>query len=297
MKEQTDAGETKPTTRLAQLKTAYRPPPSRAATVKSCAMRLLLSGIVLPYAVLLVIALFFSDALIFQPPPRTYRDGPEILKLKDASGATVAATYLPNPGATYTILFSHGNAGDIGDFEPDFRKLHDMGFAVLSYDYPGYGLSDGKPSEAGAYRAIDAAYAHLTKTMNVPAGSIIVMGHSLGGGVATDLAAREKVGGLILQSTFTSAFRVLTNYRILPFDKFNNIAKIGNVTCPILIAHGTNDEVIAYHHGQELFAAAHNPVTFHSAPGAGHDVLMDLNGKAYEKAVIDFAKTLGPPAK
>ncbi len=256
---------------------------------------MLLYIFVVPYLVLLFIAVFCSDSLIFQPQARSYRDAPEILKLKDASGTMIAARYLPNENATQTILYSHGNAGDIGDFMPELKKLHDMGFSVFCYDYPGYGLSDGKPSEAGAYRAIDAAFAHVTKTMNVPAETIIVMGHSLGGGVATDLASREKVGGLILQSTFKSAFRVLTNWRILPFDKFNSLGKIGSVKCPILIIHGTRDEVIPFHHGTALFDAAPEPKQFYEVPRAMHNDVSDVGGKKYEKTIVDFAKSL--PAK
>lgn len=282
-------------TRLDQLRNALQPETRFTRLNRRIRMVLIVVGI--PYLVLFLYALFFSDKIIFQPEPLQLRAPADILKLKDSAGTSIAALYLPNENATRTILYSYGNAEDIEAVRSELQKLHDLGFAIMAYDYPGYGFSGGSPSEQGAYRAIDAAYAHLTQTLKIAPENIVIMGRSLGGGVSVDLAAREKIGGLILQSTFKSAFRVLTNWRILPFDKFNSIGKIRNVKCPILITHGTADEVISFQHGTTLFEAANEPKQFYPVPGARHNNVVGVGGKAYEKALLDFLNSLPPPSK
>jgi alpha-beta hydrolase superfamily lysophospholipase len=202
------------------------------------------------YLFLFVVALFRSDQMIFQPQRAGYRDNAEILKLNSSDGARISARYLAIPNATFTILFSHGNAEDIGDVEPLMEVMRSAGFAVFSYDYQGYGTSEGKPSERHAYQDEDAAYDYLVQTLHIQPNRIIAFGRSLGGGPATDLASRRRVSGLILESSFTSAFRVMTRVRVLPFDKFDNLRKIKNVHCPVLIIHGTQDSVINPSHGR-----------------------------------------------
>ena len=113
-----------------------------------------------------------------------------------------------------------------------------LGFSVFAYDYHGYGTSGGKATEQNAYEDIDAAYNYLTQVLKVPPDRIIAHGRSLGGAVAIDLASRKPLGGLVVESSFVSAFRVVTGYRIFPFDKFRNADKIRQVRCPVLIIHG-----------------------------------------------------------
>lgn len=172
----------------------------------------------------------FSDRIIFQPPASAYRDTGATVKLKSRDGVQISAVYLPNPQATYTILFSHGNAEDLGTLAFELEDVRAMGFSVLAYDYHGYGTSSGKPSEQNAYEDHEAAYDYLTQVLQVPADRIIAHGRSLGGAMAIDLASRKPVGGLIVESSFLSAFRVLTGYPIFPFDKFRNLEKISQVS-------------------------------------------------------------------
>jgi Esterase/lipase len=135
---------------------------------------------------------------------------------------TLSAVHLPNPQAVYTALFSHGNAEDIRDVAPLLNEIHESGFAVFAYDYRGYGSGDGVPTEENAYKDIDAAYAYVTGTLGVAPARIIAYGRSVGGGPAVDLASRKPLAGLIVESTFVTAFRVRTHIPILPFDKFRN---------------------------------------------------------------------------
>ncbi len=244
------------------------------------------------YLVFVFVAVFLSDRMIFYPQPSSYHDDARITKLRTADGKTISALYLANPQAKFTILYSHGNAEDIGDLEPLFKQLHDAGFAVLGYDYEGYGTSEGAAGDKATYRDIDAAYAFLTREQHIPPARIILLGRSVGSGPAIDLAAREPVGGLIVQSGFTSAFRVLTKVPLVPFDRFNNLAKIRRVHCPVLVMHGRKDGVIPFHHGELLFAAAPGKKWSLWSDSAGHNDFEWLARDRYLPALRDFAAQL-----
>jgi fermentation-respiration switch protein FrsA (DUF1100 family) len=233
-----------------------------------------------------------SDRMIFLPPPPTYRDTPGLLRLSTVGGERIAAVYLPNPGATYTLLLSHGNAEDLGWVLPSLPPIPDLGFGLFAYDYRGYGLSEGRPSEQHVYADIDAAYDYLTRALRVPAARIILYGRSLGAGAAVDLAARQPVGGLILESPFLTAFRVLTRIPLFPFDKFRNVDKIGRVRCPVLVMHGEADEIVPLWHGQRLFDRAPGPKMFVAIPGAHHNDFMQVAGARYVTALRDFETLL-----
>jgi fermentation-respiration switch protein FrsA (DUF1100 family) len=247
--------------------------------------RSLVSIPVLSYAGLLLFAYFWSDRMIFQPRPSSYSEGPSILKLKTADGETISARYLPNPDAAYTILFSHGNAEDLGLVSPFLEDLQRRGFAVIAYDYHGYGTSSGRPSEERAYMDIDAVYAHVTTTLQVEPRRIIAYGRSLGGAVAADLASRKPVGGLVLESTFVSAFRVVTRIRVLPFDKFETLSKLPAIHSPILVVHGKQDEVVPFQHGERLFAAANEPKRSLWVGEAGHNDIALIAAGELEQAL------------
>ena len=152
-----------------------------------------------------------------------------------------------------------------------------MGTAVLIFDYPGYGRSGGRPSEAGCYAAADAAHDWLTAPGRVAVGRVILLGRSLGAGVAVDLACRRLVRALVLYSPFTSfpdlaqeKCRWLPTRRLLR-NRFDNLGKINGVRGPVFIAHGTADTLVPVHHGERLHAAASGPKRFLPLPGRGHN--------------------------
>jgi abhydrolase domain-containing protein 17 len=244
------------------------------------------------YLMVLVMAAFFSDQMIFQPQQVGYKDQPGILKLTSYDGAKISAIYLANPDAIFTILFSHGNAEDIGDDKPLLQLIRAAGFAVFAYDYQGYGTSEGKPSERHAYDDEDAAYRFLVEALHTQPNRIIAFGRSVGGGPATDLASRYPVAGLILESAFTSAFRVMTRVSVLPFDKFDNLRKIKTVHCPVLIIHGTQDSVINASHGRELFAAANEPKQALWVQRANHNDVAFVGGSRYSDSLKEFARLI-----
>ncbi|MDQ4122360.1 MAG: alpha/beta hydrolase [Acidobacteriota bacterium] len=205
-----------------------------------------------------------------------------------ASGGQISAVHLPNPQARYTILFSHGNAEDIGRALPTLEKLKAMGFSVFAYDYQGYGTSSGFPSEQNAYQDVEAAYNYLVENLGVPSDRIIAHGRSLGGAVAINLVQKRPVGGLIIESSFLTAYRVVTRIPLFPFDKFKSISKIKQVWCPVLVIHGKRDQVIPFSHGEKLFLEANKPKISFWVEEADHNNLLRMAGKGYEKALLDF---------
>ncbi|HKZ81125.1 MAG TPA: alpha/beta hydrolase [Pyrinomonadaceae bacterium] len=232
-------------------------------------------------------AYFFFNRIAFQPPSPSYQDTGAIIKLV-SNRERISAIYLKNPNSRYTILYSHGNAEDIGLLLPIFERLQEMGFSIFAFDYRGYGTSSGQPSEEGTYRDIDAAYEYLTLHVKVPADQIIALGRSLGGAVAIDLAKRKPLAGLVIESSFVSAFRVVTSIPLFPWDRFRSISKIKDVHCPVLVIHGTNDTVIPFWHGERLFQQANDPKLSYWVKHAGHNDLFEVAGSGYAQALKSF---------
>lgn len=253
-------------------------------------MKILIVHIISIYIILLVCAYFFSDYVTFFPPRSHYQDAAGFLQLTTADGETIFAVYLPNEEAKYTILVSHGNAEDLGTVMPFLRAMHDNGFSVFAYDYHGYGLSSGKPSEHNAYLDVNAAYNYLTKNLKVAPENIISYGHSLGGAIALDLAVREPIAAVILQGAFTTAFRVVTRIPIIPFEKYDNLKKIMQLKCPLLVIHGTADSIIAFWHGQKLYDIAQVPKQFYRVENAGHNDVLMVAGDEYWQVIKGFLR-------
>jgi abhydrolase domain-containing protein 17 len=247
------------------------------------------------YVSLALFAFFLSDRMIFLPHPSSYRDSPDVLKITTASGKKIAALYLPNPSARFTLLVSHGNAEDLGDDRYWLEDLRHAGFSVFAYDYEGYGTSEGSPSEKAAYEDEAAAYDYLAIKLKTPPDHIIIFGRSVGTGPATYIAARRPSAGLILQSPFVSAFRVLTRIPLLPFDKFPNYKNIRHVHVPVLIMHSRADSVIAPWHGQKVFELANEPKQAYWVQGADHNEMDLVPG--YLESLQKFAASLDHPTQ
>ena len=239
-----------------------------------------------------------ADHMIFLPPPSSYDDDFEgLVHLESAAGDTIAAYHRDTPGARVTVLFAHGNAEDVGDGAAHAERYAGLGVSVLAFDYPGYGRSTGRPGEEGAYRAADAAYRYLVDTLGVDPAAIVAHGRSLGGGVLVDLASREPVGGLVLESSFVSAYRVVTRLPLLPIDQFRSLAKLRSVHAPVLVIHGDRDDVIPTWHGRRLFEEVPEDRRFALwVEGAGHNDLAAVAGDDYWTALSDFVSVVaGPP--
>ncbi len=248
------------------------------------------ASLIIAYGLLGLFAFFFSDRMIFPAPPSSYSDNSQILKIPLSNGSVISALYLPNPQAKYLLLYSHGNAEDLGHILQHLKEFHENGFAVFAYDYPGYGTSEGSSNEKIVFESIDAVYEFITEDLSVPSTSIIGYGRSLGGGPTAYLAARENLGGIILESTFVTAFRVMTNIPLLPWDKFRNFKYSTDFSSPLLVIHGTEDEVISFWHGKKLFEQAPQPKSYFWVEAAGHNNLLDFAGPIYWDTIHKFVK-------
>lgn len=206
------------------------------------------------------------------------------------------AYFLPNPSSPKVLLWFHGNAENIGYGMGRLKFYSRLGFNVLAVDYRGYGKSEGSPDEAGVYRDADTAYDFLVQGRHLQPQDIIVLGHSLGGAVAVDLASRRGCGGLIVESSFTSAremarrmFRIpLIEY--IPKTRFDSLAKITQVRAPVLVVHGTRDQVIPFSMGRRLFEAAPEPKFFFPVDGAAHDDIVEVAGERYLERLRAFVE-------
>ena len=250
--------------------------------------RLLLIAVAASYAILAALGPWLAPKLLYHPDYGSTRVPEGLRRLRGADGLETLVVHLPHPGAAFTLWYFHGTAETLGDIEPLLREYHEAGFAVFAVEYPGYGLSPGQPSESAIFAANRTARAFLRDKLKVPAAQTILVGHSLGGGSAVQLATEEEVGGLVLQSAFTSAYEVMTRWPILPFDQYENRRKLRQVSSPVLILHGDADDVISPRHGQALFAAAAEPKRALWVPAAGHNDLRFVARKKYWDAFSAF---------
>lgn len=264
----------------------------RRLLVGDFTIKRLIRSLLFVYVTIALYVYFFSDRMIFIPQPSSYQVTADLLYLNTPDNESIVARYLFNPDATYTLLYVHGNAEDLGDIAPVLNLFNDAGFSVFAYDYRGYGLSEGNPSEANAYEDIETAYRYLTQELNISPDRIIAFGRSVGGGSAVDLASRFSVGGLILESTFTQAFQVVIPFPVFPFDKFRNQAKLKQIQVPVLIIHGTQDEVIPFTHGQRLWETANSPKYRFWVENANHNDVPWVDSQAYVKQLQEFARSL-----
>jgi pimeloyl-ACP methyl ester carboxylesterase len=234
-----------------------------------------------------------TDRQYWQPPPSLqFKD----VQLRSPAGDGIHAWWCPQEGATYTILFSHGNAGNLSGHAWIIPALREKFRAnVLIYDYPGYGKSTGTSGEGACYDAGAIAYEWLTKTQQVAPGQIILMGQSLGAAIACELAGRHPHKALVLLSPFTSVGDMAQQlFPIFPakwfmVHRYDNLSKVKKYEQPLLIGHATNDTVIPFSHGQRLYDACPSPAKrFHEIKQGDHN---DLDA-AYFEAVGAFLKDL-----
>lgn len=197
----------------------------------------------------------------------------EDVTLVTQDGVKISAWFVPRQDARATVLFFHGNAGNNGHRVPEIKVLHSLGLAVLMVDYRGYGKSEGSPSESGTYLDAIAAWEHLTQARGLPPQRIVIMGESIGGAVAIDLAHRQTPGALIVQSSFTRLSDIAAlHYPLLPVrwmlrHRYDSIDKVGTVTCPKLFFHSTDDSLVPIGNGRALFNSATDPKRFVETPG------------------------------
>ncbi|VVB04456.1 unnamed protein product [Arabis nemorensis] len=184
------------------------------------------------------------------------KDNVQVLRLKTKRGNQVVAAYIKNPTASLTLLYSHGNAADLGQMFDLFSELSlHLRVNLIGYDYSGYGRSTGKPSEQNTYYDIEAVYRCLEEKYGVKEQDVILYGQSVGSGPTLELASRlPNLRAVVLHSAIASGLRVMYPVkRTYWFDIYKNIEKISSVQCPVLVIHGTSDDVVNWSHGKQLF--------------------------------------------
>ncbi|HWQ69395.1 MAG TPA: alpha/beta hydrolase [Patescibacteria group bacterium] len=238
--------------------------------------------------------IFFPDKRIAETP-RDRGLAYEEISFTTQDGLRLNGWWIPGTGSPLTILWFHGNGGNISYRLDNIRLRHDLlGTNIFIFDYRGYGRSEGRASEEGTYHDGDAAIRYLYSRSDVDPTKIIFLGESLGSAVAVEMATRYDCAALILESPFLSiAEMAKVTFPFLPIGsllqtRYDTLSKIGQVRAPLLIVHGENDEIVPFRHGQRLFEAASEPKEFYSIKGARHNDLYLVGGTAYLETLDRF---------
>ncbi|MFZ2301071.1 MAG: alpha/beta hydrolase [Gallionella sp.] len=259
----------------------------------------ILSILAAAYVGLALLLYFFQARLVFYPEtgreiiatPRQSGLPYEDVRLATEDGISLHGWYIPAMQPRGTVLFLHGNAGNISHRIDSLQMFHRLGYNTLIFDYRGYGNSGGTPSEQGTYHDAEAAWRYLTEQRHIPACRIALFGESLGGAVGARLAAipapdasqrrvmavRQKPAALVIASGFTSVPELARHfYPYLPVQwlariRYDTEKNLRAVTAPVLIAHSPDDEIVPFEHGRALFAAANPPKRFLELAGGHND--------------------------
>jgi len=213
-----------------------------------------------------------------------------------AEGQQLHAWFLPSsdPGAP-VMLYLHGARWNLTGSVTRIERLRRLGFCVLAVDYRGFGRSTNvSPTDENAYQDAEAAWDYLAKV--APGRPRYIVGHSLGGAIAVELARRHpEAKGLVLEATLTSVQDMVDQsaWGFLPValiltQKFDSLSKIGEVKMPVMIAHGTRDSTVPFQMGERLYEAAHAPKRFVKVEGAGHHNLNGAGFEAYRSAIAEL---------
>ncbi len=251
-------------------------------------MRMLLSLTImmaLIYAALAALIFFVQPKLVYYPEiGRGIAETPhssgliyESVEVETADGERLHGWFVPAPDAKATVLFFHGNAGNISHRIGYLSMFYRLGYNTFIFDYRGYGESSGKPTEQGTYRDAVAAWQYITEKKAIPPADVVLFGESLGGAIASWLAAREIPGVLVLVSAFTSVpdmgaqlYPYLPIRRLSRFE-YNTLEHLKDVTCPVFVAHSPQDEIVPFAQGRAIYEAARNPKQFLELQGGHND--------------------------
>lgn len=235
---------------------------------------------------------YFPDGEIWGTPDSRGWQYEELF-LDTADGQKICAWWVPAPRARGTLLFCHGNAGNISGRLDSIDTFRGLGLNVLIFDYHGYGKSTGRPSERATYLDVAAAWEHLVSTRGIEPERIVIFGRSLGGAVAAWAATERTPGALIIESTFSSLPDIAAEtYWFLPVRllcrfRYNTRKRVRGLRCPLLVVHSRDDEMIRFEHGRRIYEAAPEPKTLLEMTG-GHNAGPGASGAAYNDALDAF---------
>ncbi len=237
---------------------------------------------------------FHPDSIDVIPTERLPSNVHEVF-IKTEDNLKIQSYYIPKKTSDILLIYFHGNGGNMGHRLYDLRQINSFGINVLGISYRGYGKSQGKPSEMGIYIDGKAALGYSNQILGFPMEKIFIFGRSIGTTVAINTAQNLNIGGLILVSPLTSgkAHAKVSGLSFVSFlagDAFNNIDKIINVKCPVLVIHGTQDDLIPFAMGEELFNRVKTKKKFIKIQGANHNDLSTQYYEPYWSAVDEFIK-------
>lgn len=253
----------------------------------------IVAGLVLTYLAVLALLFVFQARLVYPAPQEYHAPAPgfRAVRLDTQDGLALTAHWRAPEAEQPTLVFFHGNGGSLAGASEETRLLATQGYGVLLVEYRGYGGNPGEPSEEGLYRDGRAAMAFLAAKRIAPARTIVI-GHSIGTGTATQMAAEFDPAALILIAPFTSLADAageampLVPVEALLKDRYDNLAKLRGLTMPILIQHGTADEVVPHAQGKRLAKAARG-ATFQSFKGEGHVLSMVVEAQVAQSEWLD----------
>ena len=251
------------------------------------------------YAVIVAVVYVIQDSLIFFPQEEIlqtpadkgldYRD----ITLQTSDNISIAGWYVRAENERGTVLFCHGNAGNISHRLDTISIFNSLKLSVLIFDYRGYGKSGGRPSERGTYLDAQAAWDYLVDDKRMPASSIVLFGRSLGAAIAAELALRESPACLVIESGFTSVTDM--GKRLYPWlpvgiiakHRYATLLKIGAIACPKLIIHSPDDDIVPFRQGRQLYDRASPPREFLEISGGHNDGFL-LSGRNYTEGLETF---------
>jgi len=251
------------------------------------------------------LVLYFMQSTLLYSPVRAIQYTPgglgldfEDITFKSKDGLRLSGWYVPAKNSDFTVLFCHGNGGNMTYNLDGVNLFYDMGLSCFIFDYRGYGSSEGTPGEEGTYLDGMAAYKWLTEEKKIPASNIIIFGRSLGGSIAAYLASRVECVSLVIESGFTSYADIGKKfYPYLPvrmFAKFNysTVDYAKKVHCPLMIIHSREDDIVPFELGQKLYKAANEPKKFVEIFGGHNDGFL-LSAEIYNEAWAEWLKFVG----
>lgn len=278
--------------------------PQYVSRVLASVLRVL-AGLAIAYAAILALAWWFQDRMALPgarsrlpPPAQAGIAGGEIVELTSADGLRLRGWYLPpdpppdSGGRASALLWYYGNMENVSGLAPIVGWLRPPGTALLILDYPGYGESEGSPSERGLYACADAGWAYLVSRTDVDPGRIAVYGRSVGSVPALYLATAHPVRAVVLESALSSAADMArVHYPFLPRFilrlSLNNVERAGRLTAPLLVFHGEQDQIAPPWMGRAVADAGHAR-EFVLIHGAGHNETYDIGGAEYRQKLLAF---------
>ena len=258
----------------------------------------ILVSLVVRYMLILDRMMIYFPQRVIEATPDSVGLEYEDVYLTASDGTRIHGWHIPGHSGV-TLLWFHGNAGNISHRLDNILMLHQhLGVGVFIIDYRGYGLSEGRPSEKGIYMDAEAALDYLKTDLGLDLErEVVLMGRSLGVGVAVEMATRHRVRGVILESGFTSIREMAeSSGSPLPIPivltlfeaRYDSISKIGRVESPVMVLHGDRDDTVPYWMAEKLYTAANEPKTLYPIRGASHNDTVYVGGEGYFEVLKDF---------